>query len=283
MNKKLTKSLFPKIEYRTSESEGKRIVEACIPFNSKSCDLGGFREIITNTAFKRSLETGQNIYAYYNHDNSKILGCTKNGSLELRNENDGLYCKLNLGNTSFANDTWDIIDSKICQNLSFGFIPYEVENRGNLRYLRSVNLKEISFCVSQPAYEETHSIAYTRNKKDYNNMGKKLFTRNLNVETLQEILDEGELIKDEALAKELILLIDPDVLKKLTAVDEKNPASEAGSQDTEKDNTENKENETEKEKTEISEEEKKILELIEETIKSESKDEDDIDKENEKE
>jgi HK97 family phage prohead protease len=256
--KAINKSLFNKIEYRTSEKEGKRIIEALIPFNSKSADLGGFKEVITETAFRKTLNDGANVYALYNHDDGKVLGSTAAETLELRNERDGLYCKLYLGNTSYANDAWDIISRKDCTTLSFGFIAHEVENKGNLRYLRSVQLKEVSFCVTQPAYEATNSVAYTRNKKDYIGM-KSLITRSVNTELLEEIISSGKLIEDEEAAKELLSLIAPDLLKKLTAV-EPDPAGDA-----DRNNTEEKENQAEED------EKKELLEQLEAELKSELK------------
>jgi HK97 family phage prohead protease len=258
----IAKSLFNKIEYRTSEKEGKRIIEALIPYNSKSVDLGGFKEIITETAFRKTLNDGANVYAYYNHDDGKVLGSTASGTLELRNEKDGLYCQLLLGNTSYANDVWDIISRKDCTSLSFGFIPHDVENRGSLRYLRSVQLKEISFCVTQPAYEAANSVAYTRakGKKDYIGM-KNLITRSINTELLEEIISSGKLIEDEEAAKEILSLISPDLLKKLTAV-EPDPAEAADRNDTE---------EEEKEKQAEEDEKKKLLEQLEAELQSELK------------
>lgn len=256
--KATAKTLFNKIEYRTSENEGKRIVEALIPFNSKSVDLGGFREIITETAFRKTLNDGANVYALYNHDDGKVLGSTFSETLQLRNDREGLYCRLILGNASFANDAWEIISRKDCTTLSFGFIPREVENRGNLRYLRSVQLKEISFCVTQPAYEATNSVAYARKRKDYIGM-KKLITRSIDMELLNEIVESGKLIEDEEAAKELLSLISPDLLKKLTAV-EPDQAGEAGRNNTE-----------EEEKQALEDEKKELLEQIEAELKSELK------------
>jgi HK97 family phage prohead protease len=255
----IAKSLFNKIEYRTSENEGKRIIEAVIPFNRKSVDLGGFKEIITETAFRKTLNDGANVYAYYNHDDSKILGSTASETLELRNGKDGLCCKLYLGNTSYSNDLWEIINRGDCNTLSFGFIPHEVENRGNLRYLKSVQLKEVSFGVSQPAYEETASIAYTRNKKkDYISMKKNLITRAINTEVLEEIINSGEPIKDEEVAKELLSLIDSELLQKLTAAEKNDPADDGADR-----------NDTGEGKEAIPEDEKKeLLELIDKEIQA---------------
>jgi HK97 family phage prohead protease len=270
--KTINKTLFNKnIEYRTSENnEGKRIIEAIIPFNSKSVDLGGFREVITDTAFRKTINDNANVYAYFNHNDSQILGSTKSGTLELRNESDGLYCKLYLGNTTYSNDLWEITKRGDCQNLSFGFIPHEVENRGNLRYLKSVALKEVSFGVSQPAYEETNSIAYTRkNKKDYTNMKQKknLITRSIDLEAFEEIVNSGEKISDQETAQELIDLIDPKILKEIvSAASNDDPANEADHtrNDTEKKN----EQEEKEEKEKAQKEQEELIKLIDQEIKS---------------
>jgi HK97 family phage prohead protease len=227
----MIKTLFDKIEYRASQTEeGKRIIEAVIPYNSYSVDLGGYKEIITETAFNKTLGDKRNVYALFNHDDGKVLGSTRSNTFQLKSENEGLFCRLELGNTTWANDCWEVINRKDCNTLSFGFIPRKVENRGNTRYLKSVQLMEISFCVSQPAYEDTISVAYKRNK----NM-KKILTRSINTELLDELINSGKLVEDEELAKELLGLIDPEILKKITAVKDEAPAEEAEQkEDTEK-------------------------------------------------
>jgi HK97 family phage prohead protease len=272
--KSINKTLFQKIEYRTTENEGKRVIEAVIPYNSKSVDLGGFKEVITETAFTRTIKEGANVYAYYNHDDSKILGSTNAKTLELNSMDDGLYCRLHLGNTTWANDTWDVITRGDCNTLSFGFVPYEVENRSNLRYLKSVGLKEVSFCVSQPAYPETTSISILRKKKEQNMKNKKVITRSIDIEYLTEILSSGDLITDKEIAKELLSLIEPEVIKDLTAVENDAPADDAERTDTESDtdtSTEEKED-TEKEKLK-----QDLLDLIETLFAIEKEEEEETD------
>jgi HK97 family phage prohead protease len=249
---KLSKSLFNKIEYRTSQTEeGKRIIEAIIPYNSYSVDLGGYKEVITETAFNKTLGDKRNVYALFNHDDGKVLGSTRSNTLQLKSEDEGLFCRLELGNTTWANDCWEVINRNDCNTLSFGFIPRQVENRGNTRYLKSVQLMEVSFCVSQPAYEDTISVAYKRNK----NMKSKIINRSIDFESLNELVANGELVKDEEAAREIISLIDPEVLKKITAVEEEAPAEEAEQKEDTK---------IEKEVKEMTDEEKQaLLELIE--------------------
>jgi hypothetical protein len=84
-------------------------------------------------------------------------------------------------------------------------------------------------------------------------MKEKILTRSINTELLDELINSGKLIEDEELAKELLSLIEPEVLKKLSVV-EKAPDKEP----------EQKENTEKEEKKVITDEEKeKILKLIE--------------------
>jgi HK97 family phage prohead protease len=188
---KIKRAYLDKIKYRSLQENGKRIIEAVIPYNSPSRDLGGYREVILPTAFNKTLGDGQNVYALFNHDDGKVLGSTKSGTFELRSEKKGLFCKLLLGESSWANDTWDVVSRGDCNTLSFGFEPHEVENRANTRYLRSVQLFEVSFCVSNPAYDETQSIAYKRSLS--------MLKRNIDIDVLSDIISREELTEDDLL------------------------------------------------------------------------------------
>jgi thioredoxin-like negative regulator of GroEL len=89
-------------------------------------------------------------------------------------------------------------------------------------------------------------------------MKEKLFTRSLNVEMLQEIIESGEKVTDPAAVEQLLSLVDSEVLKTVLQ-----KFAEPTGGDTAKE-----------EKETISEEQKKeILELIEEEIKKETSEE----------
>ena len=58
------------------EGESKKIV-GIIPYNVRSVDMG-FIEVITPTAFDRTIQDGADVKALVAHDTAKILGRVKN-------------------------------------------------------------------------------------------------------------------------------------------------------------------------------------------------------------
>lgn len=166
-------------------SEVKKI-SGKIPYNVRSYDLGGFVEVINPTAFNKTLTDGADVRLLYNHDTSKVLARVKNGSLTLRNTEDGLEFDAVLNNTSFANDAYENIKSKNVDTLSFGFNviqdSWTKEGDQQIRTLNEVKLVEISAVVAFPAYPQTVSEA-----------------RGINVEKLEAILSKKELASDDYL------------------------------------------------------------------------------------
>lgn len=151
-----------KCEYQKREQEGKKTIIGFIPFNVKSEDMG-FTEIITDTAFNKTLADNANVFALYNHNSSKVLGSVRAGTLRLSKATDGLTCEVDLPNTQYADDLWEIINRGDVTNMSFGFYPvkYEIDEEGNY-LLREVKLSEVSFGVAFPAYTATNAIALKR-------------------------------------------------------------------------------------------------------------------------
>lgn len=148
------------------EIDNKQTIVGIIPFNSRSVDLGWFTEVITETAFAKTLADGADVKALYNHDTGKVLGRTKNGTLRLSvgmlGEVQGLICECDLSDTSFSRDAYALIKRGDVNTMSFGFYPVKerVEMEGDLEvhYLLEVRLIEVSFAVPFPAYEETNSM-----------------------------------------------------------------------------------------------------------------------------
>ena len=141
-------------------------VVGIIPFNSRSVDMGYFTEVITETAFSKTLADGADVKALYNHDTGKVLGRTKNGTLRLSvgmlGEVQGLVCECDLSDTSFSRDVYALIKRGDVNTMSFGFYPVkervEMEGDTEVHYLLEVRLIEVSFAVPFPAYEETNSV-----------------------------------------------------------------------------------------------------------------------------
>jgi len=180
----------------TKEEEGKKVLYGFIPYNSKSAELD---EIITPSAFTKSIKE-RNIIALVNHDTSMVIGNTKNNTLILRTEADGLYIECILPETSYANDVFALISRGDVETMSFGFQGVKVDDNDGITYLREVKLFEVSFSVPFPAYEATSSLAKQRSL--YNQVKEE---RNIDVEEVAEILLKKEITEeDEKLLNSLI-------------------------------------------------------------------------------
>jgi hypothetical protein len=72
----------PALELR--EVDGKRMFRGGFAvFNSRSHDLGGFREVIDPKAFNRVLARGDDVQAWFNHNPDNLLAATRSGTLRL--------------------------------------------------------------------------------------------------------------------------------------------------------------------------------------------------------
>lgn len=127
-------------------------------FGSLSEDLGGFREFIAPGAFSSSLASGGDIYALADHDASKRLGRTKNQSLRLHEDGQGLRFELDLPKTALGNQTAEEVRTGLADAMSFGFNvikdDWREDKTGVTRELIDIDLREVSV-VSFPAYRET--------------------------------------------------------------------------------------------------------------------------------
>jgi HK97 family phage prohead protease len=248
-----------KISIRAESKENSHWIEGIIPYDSKSVPMWGTTEIIDKTAFRKTLADKTNVKALFNHDDSKVLGTTDNGTLELENSDEGLLCRCELPNTSYANDLFEIVKRGDVKTMSFGFLPlkWEDSNNGKLRTLKEVKLDEVSFCVSYPAYPETNSVI------------RKIFMkRNIDINNLSSILEKEELTEEDITALQEVV----DSLTKLITKDEAARA-EPPKEDTPPKTDTPPEEKEDKEKEEVKSE---IIALIETLfgIEKETKEED---------
>ena len=118
---------------------------------------GQFIERICKGAFKKALERNDNVRALLNHNWCRDLGGTKDGNLELYEDNIGLHARATITDR-------DVIDKAREGSLigwSFGFKDREVENSVEqgipIRDVRDLDLYEVSILDStrEPAYEGT--------------------------------------------------------------------------------------------------------------------------------
>jgi len=125
-------------------------------FNSRSENLGGFHEVVAPGAFKRSLQSRNDVKLLWNHDTGAVLGSTRAGSLTLTEDNVGLKVRAVLPNTTLGRDTAELIRTGLVDSMSFGFsvVRDTWDDTGTNRTLNSVRIHEASI-VSFPAYSGT--------------------------------------------------------------------------------------------------------------------------------
>ena len=111
-----------------------------------------FKEIMEPGVFKRALENNVDIPMLLEHDYSKEIARTSNGTLELTEDNIGLKFKATITDQGL----YDSIHNGEINSCSFGFIcedaDYEfVNNKEEKRYVKDLQLLEVSL-VKNPAY-----------------------------------------------------------------------------------------------------------------------------------
>lgn len=117
---------------------------------------GAFRETIRAGAFAASIRS-RDILALRDHDQTRVLGRTRAGTLRLAEDSTGLAFDLDLADTSEARDVLAAVERRDVGGMSFGFdVPPGGDGwTGDLRELRTVNLLEISVVSGWPAYQGT--------------------------------------------------------------------------------------------------------------------------------
>jgi len=132
-------------------------------FNSRSENLGGFHEVVAPGAFKRSLQSRNDIKLLFNHDTGSVLGSTRAGSMTLTEDEVGLKVRAELPNTTLGRDTAELIRTGLIDSMSFGFsvVRDTWDESGTNRTLNAVRIHEASI-VSFPAYAGTAGTVSVR-------------------------------------------------------------------------------------------------------------------------
>ncbi|MED3986296.1 HK97 family phage prohead protease [Peribacillus simplex] len=118
-----------------------------------------FVEKIEPGAFKKALQNGNEIHFLAEHDNAKILSSTRNGSLSLREDENGLFMEAEISPTSWGRDYHQLIKDGIIRNMSFGMkvVKDKWDKLADGTYQRSISdivLAEVS-AVRNPAYVQS--------------------------------------------------------------------------------------------------------------------------------
>ena len=120
--------------------------------------MGQFIERICKGAFARALKRNDDVKILLNHDPSRVLGSTKQGNLELEEDNIGLRARATITDPEVVRKArqGDLV------GWSFGFYDREVEQRKDedgmpLRNVKDLDLEEVSLLdrSTTPAYDGT--------------------------------------------------------------------------------------------------------------------------------
>lgn len=164
-----------------------------------------FVEKIANGAFQRAIDrssiNSKDIDFLAEHKKNLILSSTRNGSLKLHEDEIGLYMEAVITPTSWGKDYYELINSRIIQNMSFGFRAIKdkwttLEPGLFERVIEELELFEVS-AVKNPAYSQSTIAA-----------------RGIDVVEEVEIPDE---VQEESRTMEKV----DEILGKLTSLEER--------------------------------------------------------------
>jgi HK97 family phage prohead protease len=139
-----------------AEGDGMTFTGYASVFNSPSEDLGGFVEYVAPGAFKRSLQSRNEVKLLWNHDSGEPLASLRGGTMQLVEDERGLKVTAQLPQTSRGRDVAELLRTNVINEMSFGFnvIKDSWSRDGQTRTLESVRLFEVSV-VSFGAYKAT--------------------------------------------------------------------------------------------------------------------------------
>lgn len=134
-----------------------------IPYNRLSVNpiegLPNIKERILPGAFKRSVESGSDIFMLWNHELKYVFGRTSKGTLRLREDQNGVMFENVPPESQWVKDLIPSIKRGDISNMSFSFADnvgptWTKEEGKNVRNVRDATLFEISV-VTFPVYEST--------------------------------------------------------------------------------------------------------------------------------
>lgn len=155
-------------QFQTREDGEKLSIEGYFAvFNSNYEIAPGMSESIAAGAFSNTISG--DIRALINHDTTLVLGRTKAGTLELREDTHGLWGHIDINpNDVDAMNLYERVKRGDVDQCSFGFDirseDTDISEDGSIHWtIKDVELYEVS-CCTFPAYTETNISARTEQR-----------------------------------------------------------------------------------------------------------------------
>ena len=150
--------------FETRDADGVQRIEGYFAVFDSNYEIApDMSESIAPGAFSRTLKDAD-VRALTNHDTTRVLGRTKAGTLELREDDHGLWGSITINpNDGDAVNLYERVKRGDVDQCSFGFEIVDEETErladGSTHWtIRDVNLFEVSACTF-PAYEATNISA----------------------------------------------------------------------------------------------------------------------------
>jgi HK97 family phage prohead protease len=146
-------------EARIDQGEGPKLQGYAALFNKPTEIMPGFFERIAPGAFARALKEKQDVRALVDHENSKVLGRTTAGTLDLSENRKGLKTLISPPDTQVGRDIVISVERGDVDQMSFAFRAVKEtwedhKDGSSTRTLEDVDLFDVSI-VTFAAYPDT--------------------------------------------------------------------------------------------------------------------------------
>ena len=146
------------VEFRASQDNEREVEGYAVVFNQPA-DMGWFTEEIDRHAFDNA--DMSNVYLLGNHDENIVLAGTSNGSLKWEINENGVYQRSNIIDTSLGEDWLKLVKNGLINKQSFAFTiakdgeEWTERNGKEHRIIRRIERLFDFSLVTYPAYDST--------------------------------------------------------------------------------------------------------------------------------
>lgn len=160
MGSRQVRAIPSDLRAKRNDSEAPIIEGYFAVFNSNYQISKDMSESVAPGAFSKSLEEND-VRALVNHDTTLVLGRTKSGTLQLKEDEKGLFGTIQVNpNDRSAMDLYERVSRGDVDGCSFGFDiraeETEIQDDGSIHWtMTDIDLGEVS-CCTFPAYQETN-------------------------------------------------------------------------------------------------------------------------------